>query len=55
MHILFRYLRSVKIKNKSLKSGLEFNVDGTLKFVELDVVNLNEDRMWEKVSKYKFN
>lgn len=28
---------------------MEFNLDGTLKFVELDIVNLNNNAYWEKV------
>lgn len=44
----------VKIKEKGGRSDLEFNLDGTLKFVELDVMNLNNMGMWEKVSKEPF-
>lgn len=39
----------MSIKSKSGKPNLEFNADGTLKFVELDVVNLKKDGVWEKV------
>lgn len=45
-----RYLRNVSVKTKSGKPNIEFNPDGTLKFVELDVVNLKKDGVWEKVS-----
>uniref|UniRef100_T1JWS9 Glutamate receptor ionotropic, NMDA 2B n=1 Tax=Tetranychus urticae TaxID=32264 RepID=T1JWS9_TETUR len=47
--LFFKYLRSVKIKSKYGKSNLEFNLDGTLKFVELDVMNLNQGGIWEKI------
>ncbi|XP_053211096.1 glutamate receptor ionotropic, NMDA 2B-like isoform X2 [Panonychus citri] len=47
--LIFKYLRSVKIKSKYGKSNLEFNLDGTLKFVELDVMNLNQGGIWEKI------
>ncbi|RWS05924.1 glutamate receptor ionotropic: NMDA 2B-like protein [Dinothrombium tinctorium] len=46
--ILFKYLRSVKLKEKS-KPPIEFNEDGTLKYVELDVMNLNDNGRWEKI------
>ncbi|KAI1291857.1 Glutamate receptor ionotropic, NMDA 2B [Halotydeus destructor] len=47
--VFFKYLRNVSIKSKSGKPNLEFNPDGTLKFVELDVVNLKMDGIWEKI------
>ena len=28
---------------------MEFNLDGTLKFVELDIMNLNNMAIWDKV------
>ncbi|RWS31617.1 glutamate receptor ionotropic: NMDA 2B-like protein [Leptotrombidium deliense] len=43
------YLRSVKMRDKSGKSQIEFNLDGTLKYVELNVMNLNNNGMWEKI------
>lgn len=45
----FKYLRMVSIKEKGGRSDLEFNLDGTLKFVELEVMNLNNMGMWEKI------
>ncbi|XP_074601075.1 glutamate receptor ionotropic, NMDA 2B-like isoform X2 [Brevipalpus obovatus] len=51
--LFYKYLRGVKIKqDRTLKSSLEFNVDGTLKFVEFDVMNFNRDRVWEKIGEY---
>ena len=47
---IYSYLRKVSTKTKHDKELLEFNVDGTLKYVELDVVNLNKDNKWDKVS-----
>lgn len=46
-----RYLRNVSIKQTRYqnKPNIEFNTDGTLKFVELDIVNLNNMGNWEKV------
>ena len=46
-----RYLRNVSIKQTKYqnKPDIEFNPDGTLKFVELDIVNLNHMGNWEKV------
>lgn len=47
----FKYLKNVSISSKPKldKPDLEFNLDGTMKFVELDVVNLNKHGMWEKI------
>lgn len=47
-----RYLRNVSIKQTKYqnKPTIEFNPDGTLKFVELDIVNLNHMGNWEKVN-----
>lgn len=28
---------------------MEFNLDGTLKHVELDIMNLNNNAIWDKV------
>nr|XP_015917244.1 glutamate receptor ionotropic, NMDA 2B isoform X1 [Parasteatoda tepidariorum]XP_042910482.1 glutamate receptor ionotropic, NMDA 2B isoform X1 [Parasteatoda tepidariorum] len=45
----FKYLRNVSIKEKGGKADLEFNLDGTLKYVELEVMNLNNMGFWEKI------
>lgn len=47
--LLASALRNVSIKSKSDKSNMEFNPDGTLKFVELDILNLNNLATWDKV------
>lgn len=44
-------MRNVSIKRKSQGRPIEFNLDGTLKDVEIHVVNLNYYG-WEKVIKY---
>ncbi|XP_054718947.1 glutamate receptor ionotropic, NMDA 2B-like [Uloborus diversus] len=46
--LLFKYLRSVKFR---VKTGPEisFNLDGSLKYVELQVLNLNNKSIWEKI------
>lgn len=46
---LFSQLRNVSIKSKYGRPSMEFNLDGTLKFVELDIVNLNNNAYWEKI------
>ncbi|XP_076314652.1 glutamate receptor ionotropic, NMDA 2B-like [Tachypleus tridentatus] len=46
----YRYLRNVSIAARHGQSKLEFNIDGTLKYVNLEVVNLNKRKIWEKVS-----
>ena len=43
-------LRNVSIKSKYGRPSMQFNLDGTLKFVELDIMNLNNIANWEKVS-----
>ncbi|GFR08608.1 glutamate receptor ionotropic, NMDA 2A [Trichonephila clavata] len=45
----FKYLRMVSIKEKGGRADLEFNPDGTLKYVELEVMNLNNMGFWEKI------
>ena len=47
--LLQRHLRSVSIRTKAGNPNLEFNQDGTLKFVQLNIMNLNNLNMWEKV------
>lgn len=42
------YLRNVSIYVGGGKPNLEFNVDGTVKFAELQVLNLNAHLKWEK-------
>lgn len=42
-------LRNVSIKSKYGRPSMQFNLDGTLKYVELDILNLNNALMWEKV------
>ena len=44
------YLRNVSVKTKYGRPNLEFNPDGTLKYVELDIMNLNNIGIWDKVS-----
>ncbi|GFX81637.1 glutamate receptor ionotropic, NMDA 2C [Trichonephila clavipes] len=39
----------VSIKEKGGRADLEFNPDGTLKYVELEVMNLNNMGFWEKI------
>nr|XP_027196255.1 glutamate receptor ionotropic, NMDA 2B-like [Dermatophagoides pteronyssinus] len=46
---LFYSLRNVTIKSKSGKPSVEFNLDGTLKYVELDIMNLNNMAIWDKI------
>ncbi|GBL77434.1 hypothetical protein AVEN_24403-1, partial [Araneus ventricosus] len=46
------YLRMVSIKEKGGRADLEFNPDGTLKYVELEVMNLNNMGFWEKVTEF---
>jgi hypothetical protein len=41
----------VSLKSKYSRTNIEFNLDGTLKFVELDIMNLNNIGLWEKVIK----
>ena len=38
------------MKTKYGRPNLEFNLDGTLKYVELDIMNLNNMGMWDKVN-----
>ena len=40
---------NASIKTKFGKPNVEFNHDGTLKYVEMEILNLNNQRMWEKV------
>ncbi|GFY79654.1 glutamate receptor ionotropic, NMDA 2B [Trichonephila inaurata madagascariensis] len=46
--LLFKYLRNV---SASVKQGpnISFNMDGSLKYVELQVLNLNNKGVWEKI------
>lgn len=47
--MLFSYLRNVSIRSKYGRLNTEFNLDGTLKFVELDILNLNNEAIWERI------
>ncbi|GBM58045.1 hypothetical protein AVEN_170649-1 [Araneus ventricosus] len=49
---LFRYSRMVSIKEKGESADLEINPNGTLKYVELEVMNLNNMGFWEKVTEF---
>lgn len=42
-------MRNVSVKTKYGRPNLEFNPDGNLKYVELDIMNLNNIGMWDKV------
>uniref|UniRef100_A0AAN0LJ18 Glutamate ionotropic [NMDA] receptor 2B n=1 Tax=Polyphagotarsonemus latus TaxID=1204166 RepID=A0AAN0LJ18_9ACAR len=53
--ILFRHIRSVSIRTKTGKPNLEFNLDGTLKYVELDIMNLNSAGIWDKIGVWNKN
>lgn len=44
----FRYLRNVSIETKG-SPNIEFLPDGTLKYVELDILNLNKDGYWDRI------
>ncbi|GIY38915.1 glutamate receptor ionotropic, NMDA 2B [Caerostris extrusa] len=46
--LLFKYLRNV---TASVKQGpnISFNMDGSLKYVDLQVLNLNNKGVWEKI------
>nr|XP_042902970.1 glutamate receptor ionotropic, NMDA 2B isoform X1 [Parasteatoda tepidariorum] len=46
--LFFKYLRNV---TANVKQGppISFNMDGSLKFVELQVLNLNNKGVWEKI------
>ncbi|XP_076334851.1 glutamate receptor ionotropic, NMDA 2B-like isoform X2 [Tachypleus tridentatus] len=46
--MFFRYLRNVSIPSSNGGPNLEFNPDGTLKYVELEVMNLKSQGYWEK-------
>ncbi|CAG2162128.1 unnamed protein product [Oppiella nova] len=48
--IFFNYLRNISVKTKHDRFNLEFNADGTLKYVELDIMNLNNIGIWDKFS-----
>ncbi|XP_076366206.1 glutamate receptor ionotropic, NMDA 2B-like isoform X2 [Tachypleus tridentatus] len=50
--LFYRYLRNVSINTRQDESNVEFNIDGTLKYVKLEVVNLNRRKMWEKVGSW---
>ncbi|CAN8030346.1 unnamed protein product, partial [Ixodes persulcatus] len=43
-----RYLRNVSIEAKG-SPNIEFLPDGTLKYVELDIVNLNKEGYWDRI------
>ena len=53
----FRYLRNVTIQQSDGKPDIAFSSDGTLKSVELKIMNLrpdgrsNQDLIWEEVRK----
>ncbi|GAB6025888.1 hypothetical protein CHUAL_011862 [Chamberlinius hualienensis] len=47
-----RYLRNVSIPSRGGKPYLEFNPDGTLKYAELTVINLNTNLKWDTVGKW---
>lgn len=34
---------------------MEFNLDGTLKYVELDIMNLNNFAIWDKIGTWTEN
>ncbi|KAF8778339.1 Glutamate receptor ionotropic like protein [Argiope bruennichi] len=46
--LLFKYLRNV---TASVKQGpsISFNMDGSLKYVDLQILNLNNKGVWEKI------
>ncbi|XP_023240697.1 glutamate receptor ionotropic, NMDA 2B-like [Centruroides sculpturatus] len=44
----FKYLKNVSI-SKYGRPPIEFNADGTLKYVELEVMNLGVDGFWHKI------
>ncbi|XP_064478765.1 glutamate receptor ionotropic, NMDA 2B-like [Ornithodoros turicata] len=44
----YKYLRNVSIETKG-GPNIEFLPDGTLKYVELDVLNLGKDGFWERI------
>lgn len=54
---VYSHLRNVTIsgsKSKPDRPSIEFNIDGTLKHVELDIMNLNNFGHWDKVSIYVY-
>ncbi|XP_076330979.1 glutamate receptor ionotropic, NMDA 2B-like [Tachypleus tridentatus] len=46
----FRYLQRVNIETRKGQSDIQFNTDGTLKHVHLDVLNLNSRNVWERIA-----
>ncbi|GIY41549.1 glutamate receptor ionotropic, NMDA 2B [Caerostris darwini] len=46
--VIFRHMRGVSISAKPPSRPIAFNLDGTLKDVEIHVMNLKQDR-WEQV------
>lgn len=48
----YKYLRNVSIETKG-GPNIEFLPDGTLKYVELDVLNLGNDGYWEEIGHWK--
>ena len=56
-----RYLRNVSVAQGDGKPDVAFSSDGTLKSVELKIMNLrpdgrsNQDLIWEEVSTISYN
>ncbi|XP_076324984.1 glutamate receptor ionotropic, NMDA 2B-like isoform X2 [Tachypleus tridentatus] len=53
--LFFRYLRNVSVQTRQGQSNIHFNSDGTLKDVQLEVLNLNRRNVWEKVGFWSEN
>uniref|UniRef100_T1JBL9 Glutamate receptor ionotropic, NMDA 2B n=1 Tax=Strigamia maritima TaxID=126957 RepID=T1JBL9_STRMM len=47
--VFYNFLRNVSISVGGSKPNLEFNIDGTIKYAELEVMNLNLHHRWEKI------
>ncbi|XP_054718557.1 glutamate receptor ionotropic, NMDA 2B-like [Uloborus diversus] len=52
--LVFKHMRDVSIKHKTLGRPIEFNLDGTLKDVEIYVMNLNYFS-WERIGWWENN
>lgn len=47
--LFYRYLLNVSVSMGGYKPNLEFNADGTMRYAELEVVNLNNLHKWDKI------
>ncbi|KAG8193265.1 hypothetical protein JTE90_027009 [Oedothorax gibbosus] len=52
--VIFRHMRNVRIPAKAHSRPISFNLDGTLKDVEIHVVNLKQDH-WEQIGMWEGN